>query len=44
MRELGGILAHKVVDPEEIKQDEELTLAKFSYCASSNKLSANGVE
>ena len=31
MRELGGILAHKVVDPDNIEPDEELTLQTFEH-------------
>jgi hypothetical protein len=30
MRELGGILAHKVVDPDKVEPDESLTLQKFA--------------
>ena len=35
MRELGGILAHKIVDPEGIKPDEKITLENFE-CSTTN--------
>jgi hypothetical protein len=34
MRELGGILAHKVVDPDKIEPDEEMTPEKFAQSKS----------
>lgn len=38
MRELGGILAHKVIDPDKVEPDEELSLEKFDQPASDSKL------
>jgi hypothetical protein len=38
MRDLGGILAHKVIDPDKIEPDEELTREKFVRPVSKAKL------